>query len=262
MKGLKNMLLAEQARLEAIIAKVQNEKQNLPDGRLRVSVDKGYIRYYHCLESEKAEAYIRRGKMELAKGLAQKGYNEKILKLAEKRLEQICMILADYDDREIENCYYEEHLAKRRLIQPVESTWEERVEDWLKDTYEGKPFMDGTKEIYTEKCERVRSKSEKILADYFYHHDIAYKYECPLMLKGFGKIYPDFTFLSQKTGQEIYWEHDGMMDQADYARQAIRKIEAYEKNGIFPGERLILTFETEQTTLNSDLITAQVERYL
>ena len=212
MKGLKNMLLAEQARLEAIIAKVQNEKQNLPDGRLRVSVDKGYIRYYHCLESEKAEAYIRRDKMELAKGLAQKGYNEKILKLAEKRWAQICMILADYDDREIENCYYEEHLAKRRLIQPVESTWEEQVEDWLKDTYEGKPFMDGTKEIYTEKGERVRSKSEKILAD--------------------------------------------------YARQAIRKIEAYEKSGIFPGERLILTFETEQTTWNSDLIAAQVERYL
>lgn len=141
MEGLKNMLLAEQARLEAIIAKVQNEKQNLPDGRLRVSVDKGYIRYYHCLESEKAEAYIRRDKMELARGLAQKGYNEKILKLAEKRLAQICMILADYDDREIENCYYEEHLAKRRLIQPVESTWEEQVEDWLKDTYEGKPFL-------------------------------------------------------------------------------------------------------------------------
>ena len=59
-----------------------------------------------------------------------------------------------------------------------------------------------------------------------------------------GTVYPDFTFLSKKTGEEIYWEHNGMVDNPVYARNMVRKIECYENNGIFPGERLILTYET------------------
>ena len=75
-------------------------------------------------------------------------------------------------------------------------------------------------------------------------------------------MYPDFTFLSPRTGQEIYWEHEGMMDKQEYARSAVRKIELYMKNGIYPGERLILTFETEQSMLNQKTLESLVERYL
>lgn len=35
-----------------------------------------------------------------------------------------------------------------------------------------------------------------------------------------------------------------------------------ERNGIFPGERLILTYETGQTTLSNAIIEAMVKRYL
>ena len=105
-------------------------------------------------------------------------------------------------------------------------------------------------------------KTEKILADYFYRNNIPYKYECPLKLKGYGVVYPDFTFLSKKTGKEIYWEHDGMMDDTIYVQNAIKKIEAYEKNDIFPGERLILTFETSQSVLRNDIIETMVEKYI
>ena len=116
--------------------------------------------------------------------------------------------------------------------------------------------------ITTAKGERVRSKSEKILADYFYHAGITYKYECPLILKGFGTVYPDFTFLSPGTGEEIYWEHDGRMDDPEYARNAIRKIETYEKNGIFPGKNLILTFETSRDVLDMNIVQKLVREYL
>ena len=81
-------------------------------------------------------------------------------------------------------------------------------------------------------------------------------------LKGYGTVYPDFTFLSKKTGKEIYWEHEGMMDRQEYARSAVRKIEFYQKNGIYPGDQLILTFETEQSVLNSKVIEGLVEKYL
>ena len=116
--------------------------------------------------------------------------------------------------------------------------------------------------ILTERGERVRSKSEKIMADYFFRNEIVYKYEKPLYLKGLGTVYPDFTFLSPRTGEEIYWEHDGRMDDPVYAKNAVKKIEAYENNGIYPGERLILTFETECTILNTQTIEKLVHKYL
>ena len=63
-------------------------------------------------------------------------------------------------------------------------------------------------------------------------------------------------------GKEIYWEHNGRMDDPVYARRTVRKINAYENNGIYPGERLILTYETEQTILNTGKIEQLVKKYL
>ena len=65
-----------------------------------------------------------------------------------------------------------------------------------------------------------------------------------------------------KTGGEIYWEHEGMMDNPDYAKSAIKKIELYENNGIFPGENLILTFESSASVVNMNVVKELTDRYL
>lgn len=52
------------------------------------------------------------------------------------------------------------------------------------------------------------------------------------------------------------------MDDPEYARAAIKKIQTYEDNGIYVGDRLILTFETETTILNTKDIERNVKRYL
>lgn len=262
MAGLKSILREEKKRLEELMEKSICQMKSLPEGTLRVSVDKGYPRYYRCQEGDKVGNYIRKQDKEIAQKLAQKEYNSKVLQLIQKRLKQIENIIKDYEDDEVEKCFYGEHAAKQKLIVPVEQTWQDKLKDWQEKGYVGKGFQDNTMEIYTQRGERVRSKSEKILADYFYYHGIPYKYECPLLLRGYGVIYPDFTFLSPKSRQEMYWEHNGMMDDAVYAQKAVKKIELYEKNGIFPGERLILTFETGQTTLNNEIIDAMAKRYL
>ena len=72
---------------------------------------------------------------------------------------------------------------RQALVTPVESTWDQLLKMWYEEEYQGKEFKEGTPLILTEKGERVRSKSEKILADYFYRNNIPYKYEKPLYLK-------------------------------------------------------------------------------
>ena len=66
------------------------------------------------------------------------------------------------------------------------------------------------------------SKSEIILADLLNRNGIPYRYEYPVHLKGWGKVYPDFTLLDVRKRREIYWEHFGMMDDSEYAEKAIQ----------------------------------------
>ncbi|MGN0465566.1 MAG: hypothetical protein ACI4F9_04360 [Lachnospiraceae bacterium] len=261
MRGLKQMLLEEQKYLEKIINKAKIGLSTAPEGHLRISKDKNKIRYYHCTENSSG-VYIPKSDKYLPQKLAQKTYNLSVIKKAEARLNQIKKITRDYSDDEIEELFTSLHADRQALVIPVEPTWKQLLDKWYAEKYQGKEFQEGTAVILTEKGERVRSKSEKILADFFYRRNILYKYEKPLYLKGYGTVYPDFTFLSKKTGKEIYWEHEGMIDKQEYARSAVRKIESYQKNDIYLGDRLILTFETEQRVLNSKAIEGLVNKYL
>lgn len=263
METLKEMLLKEQKKMEWIVKKAKSRLKDAPQGTLRLSSCRKTIQYYHCMPGGGQNGtYIPKERMDLIRSLAQKSYDEKVLRLADKRLIQLRKLTKDYDDNEIEKIYEKEHPERQKLLEPIEPIWEQLVEQWTSQDYQGKEFQEGTTVILTQKGERVRSKSEKILADYFYQRNIPYKYEKPLNLKGFGTVYPDFTFLSRKTRREIYWEHDGRMDDPVYAQNAVRKIQTYEENGIYPGENLILTFETEKTILDVRVVKRLVERYL
>lgn len=264
MYGLREMLLEEKNRLQKIEEKTRNQLKDAPKGSLRISKSNKHIQYYHCAEGNphKKGTYLHKTDEGLARKLAQKAYDEKVLRLVEKRLRQIRCIAEEYQDDEMEKLFLKEHEARQKFICPAEPTWNQQLEQWMLEKYEGKGFSDGNPIIYSERGERVRSKSEKILSDYFYRKNIPYKYEKPLLLKGYGIVYPDFTFLSKRTGKEIYWEHEGRMDDPEYARAAIKKIQTYEDNGIYVGDRLILTFETETTILNTKDIERNVKRYL
>ena len=154
------------------------------------------------------------------------------------------------------------HPIKQKFVSPYEASWEQRVQNWKSIPYTGKEFEQGTPEIYTKKGERVRSKSEKLIADTLFDLGIEYKYECPIVLKGYGVVYPDFTILSRKTGKEVYWEHDGKMDDPKYSEKAVRKINSYIYNGIIPGDRLMLTFETSNIVLNDRTIKKMIDNFL
>lgn len=106
-------------------------------------------------------------------------------------------------------------------------------------------------EIVTERGERVRSKSEKIIADKLFALGIPYRYEYPLVLAGNVKVYPDFTILKMPEREEVYLEHFGMMDDIDYVDSAMYKLSTYEKNKIYLGVNLFITHENSRSPLNT-----------
>lgn len=260
---IKKYLIEEQKRLQGITNTMRKELANAPKGSLGIRKSKKGIQYYHIGEKgQSSRTYISSKDRSLAKSLAQKTYHKKILAYSEKTSKQLENLLKIYEDDKVEEIYKSTHPIRQLLITPVEPTYEQRLEKWLSIPYIGKGFAEVKSDIRSNGGTRVRSKSEKLLANYFESRGIKYKYECPLVLKPYGAIYPDFTFLSPKTGKEIYWEHEGQMDNPDYARKAVKKIALYESNGIFCGERLILTFETSDVLFSNEQIDALINRYL
>ena len=73
---------------------------------------------------------------------------------------------------------------------------------------------------------------------------------------------PDFNCLNVRSRKDYYWEHLGMMGDAGYANNNIRKIEKYALAKDFDESRLILTFETDKHPLNTKIIEAKIKRYL
>ena len=117
-----------------------------------LSKEQKSVQYYHHMnDNEKNGSYIPKAKKERIWTLAQKSYDERIVRLARKRLGQIGRILRDYDDDEIEKIYL------KTQPQPVELTWEQQLENWFGEEYKKKEFREGALIILTEKGERVRS---------------------------------------------------------------------------------------------------------
>lgn len=64
------------------------------------------------------------------------------------------------------------------------------------------------------------------------------------------------------TGERIYWEHFGMMDDTVYAAEALRKLILYGQNGILPGKTLTFIMETNLEPLSIREIQCMIKHYL
>ena len=101
--------------------------------------------------------------------------------------------------------------------------------------------------------EKLRSKSEVIIANALYMNHIPYRYECELTF-GDVSLHPDFTILHPVTFEIFYWEHFGMMDVPAYRESTYQKLRLYGEHHIYPGDRLITTYESETSPLDSEKI--------
>src|SRR5699024_4574121 len=80
----------------------------------------------------------------------------------------------------------------------------------------------------TVKGDKVRSKSEVIIANLLADNGIDYDYEKKLEYADGGWIEPDFT-IKNEDGTELYWEHLGMLGVESYDNRWLRKQDIYEK---------------------------------
>ena len=248
-----------------IIKEIRAKLEKQPEGSLRVSeiknVRKAYRQYYVFNPKEKTVKYLGKGQEELIRQLAQKEYMKKVLALLERDTKVIRKLLDTYNPEALKKVYESLPPGKKELVVPYQYPDKEFAEIWQAKKYEGKPFDEKEPEIYTKKGERVRSKSEQIIADRLHDAGVPYRYEYPIHTAEGRPVFVDFTILNVKTRTEYRLEHFGIMDDPEYRATAFKKIAFYAQAGWVQGRNIIYTFEDRQNPLDTRYLDRLIKRF-
>ena len=196
------VLEKELIHLKQVDELIEKSIKNAPEGTVRCSSCKGIYQYYQ------GRQYIAKDRIEYIKQLAQKTYCLSLkdkLSTLRNLLEQITKI---YRDEELENMYRCLAASRKAVVEPLFKPIEEIINEFESIQYKGKEFEEhDTTEYFTSKGERVRSKSEMIIADELYRNNIPYKYEMPIELNSWNKritIYTNRKWIISLCSTSIY----------------------------------------------------------
>ena len=250
-----------------IIKDVSSKIKKYPQGHLRVVIahrkEKNVHLYFHRERPTDSNGrYLSKDEMGLARNLAQKEYCEKVLSAAKKEKKEIEKICEKFSKDTLLEAYTKMKKGKRILVEPYVLPDEEYARRWQAKKYEGGKFEEGDSVQYTKRGDRVRSKSEQIIADRLYDAKIPYRYEYPLEYVKDRLIYTDFTVLNPKTRRVYRWEHFGRMDDENYRKTFFWKQSVYMSCGYVPGVNYICTFEDNENPLDVRVVDKIIEKIL
>lgn len=229
--------------LERTINQIKREKDQSSNGCLIISGG----RYYHkkTINGVEKREHISLKNKELIQELAQNSYNKNLLRDLEKELGVISTTLDKVKHIEKGRHYKDLSDVRKQLVIPKELDDEEYARRWEMAKYKTNNYREEEKIYTTVRGEKVRSKSEVLIADMQSRLGIPYRYEAELVLDNDKAIFPDFTILHKKTRQLYYLEHFGLIDDEEYREKCFRRIDLYQKCGINVGKNLIITYESK-----------------
>ena len=252
-------LKARNELLSKSVRDIETRIELLPEGRLCVKHRKDQD-YYYVADIERSERYLRFNEIKLIRELAQKDYLKRVLKAARQELNAIEKMQLLYPDKLAEDVYDQLPDARKKYVQPINLCDDTLARKWMETPYARKPFKKGSPEFYTLKGERVRSKSEVIIADRLAAKGIPYRYECPLMV-GKEVYHPDFTILRMSDRKILYHEHCGKMDDPGYTEDMLVRANNYSEAGIIIGDRLFYTFESSTSPIDIKALDRLIDRH-
>ena len=257
----------EVSRIEDDLKKIDIFLHDAPEGCLKYQTKDGKTYYYHQFwdGSKWKRKYIKKSEVLIAKLLAQKQYYGAIRPILKRNLSELNRVLQKCPRDEAEEIYDNLSDERKELVVPIQMSAKEKIKQWQSEIYEKNMSYPEKLRYETEQGDMVRSKSEVIIANILYQkrQSILYKYERPLEVVENGHIktiYPDFTIINKYTGRVMYWEHAGRMDDPYYANDFVRKVNTYVSNNLIPGRDVIMTYETQNNSLDIKVVKRLVQQ--
>ncbi len=231
-----------------------------PEGKLWIVQNGKYYSYYYKPEGS-TRVYLGKDQRELARRLAYKKY----LELKIQDLEAKKEALIHYDEKYLSHFdqaarYLLENEGAARLLRECFPVAEAPLAVWAaRPEARDAPYQEN-RIIECNSGHMVRTKSEALIANTLFEARIPFRYEDPLVL-GNETVYPDFTIRHPQTGEYIYWEHFGMVDQLKYKSRWINALNNYASSGYYPFYNLIATTETGDMPLDAGQISVMMDYF-
>lgn len=251
----------DRVRLERYIAAKKEALSAAPDGKLLVSsARRGLASAEFYRRVDESREYLAKSKGELVRALAQKEYDAKQLREAERLLAK----LGRFTDQTLtfQECYGSLRPERQALVEPDFLPDDMVRELWDSIQYESLGFSDNYPEYYLTNEHRVRSLAERKIGNRLLERDILFLYEFPLRMQDGGLVYPDFTCLNLRTRTLYRWEHLGRLDEHSYIEKNLRKLERYRQSGFQLCVDLIVSQDTGGNPLSEREIDRLIDNFL
>lgn len=250
-------LLKEQNRLAEKIGRLREQLAEFPAGKLVHGSDGVFTRWY--VSDGRQQRYIRRKDIALAAALAEKSLLQARLADALRDQRQVERWLADRKAHPSREDRWRQS-AEAALLAGRHPAQKEELRAWALEAYERNPGYPEKLIFLTPAGHRVRSKSEYLIDTSLFLAGVPFRYECAIRLQG-TVLYPDFMLRHPADGSLYLWEHFGLMDDPQYASNAVSKLNLYVSAGFIPEINLILTSETREHPLNTELVELLIRHY-
>lgn len=225
-----------------LLNEVEFAIKQAPEGTLEVQTVRGKLRFFKRT-NEKKEYVSTTERIFIA--LCNKRFCSQIMKITEKKIKGLkkCLkILKSLLNLKTPSMVYEKLPTEIKTnIALPKNTDEGFAQFWQSKKFICKDPDDAS--FKTLRGDLVRSKTELIIADKLFNAKIPYHYEVATQ-SDIGRLYPDFYILNKRTRKTYLWEHFGKMDDPEYCKKTLLKIEAYERLGFRLGKNFIATFES------------------
>lgn len=251
--------LAESKQLDAQIQHIQTLLEELPPGDFFCTRQGKYSNWYY--NNGKETKYLPKKERFLAEQLAKKKHLASLLKdLKHERMALDYYLRHHITHTETAVSLLTKNSAYQELLAPSFIPQSQKLAEWMYFPYESNAPHPEQLIHNTLSSVKVRSKSEAMIATLLQQNNIPFRYECPLEL-GNTILHPDFTIRHPLTGDFYYWEHFGMMDDPNYCKNYISKLQLYVSYQIIPSIQLITTYETKKHPLSIEIIQKNIEHY-
>lgn len=251
-------LSAELKKLDEKIQTLQVQLMNLSPGKLIITQNGKHYKWY--INDGNGLIYLPKSQRRLAEELAKQKYLSLLLKDLIHEKKSIQSYLSHHlkhtqsAQEMLNNPGYQELLSPQFILPS------KQLKEWQNALYKRNPTFPEQLIHKSLSGNTLRSKSEALIDMSLYMNKIPFRYECELQLKD-SFLYPDFTILHPDTMEIFYWEHFGIMDNPDYAKNAFSKLQQYNSCDIIPSINLITTYETKNQPLCSSLVEKIVQHY-
>lgn len=212
---------------------VKKRLEKMPEGNLRRKKTRDKMYYY--VKSEAQESSLLKHP-ELRDIYIEKEWLQGQLKAIDRDIPVLERLLSDYAP-----------------IYPNPREWE------LLEAEQNEYRKEERRHLY--KGVYYRAKSEVVIAMVLDSHGLEFKYEVALHING-RTIYPDFVIRRKRDGKIFIWEHFGLICNDEYRQKMYRKIAELHEAGFNPWDNLLMSFDSEDGSIDIDFIEKMVNLYL